>query len=367
MSDDKNKVYWIEPADNPWGVRVLDVRPFSRNVTAWSQDPNNAQNAISFHDDDGSEFIGVAPEISRSVSVGLRYRTDGFLADGVLFVPDDMDDIWAIFVHHGHVIFVRSWTRSVVAVATTRMDGEFVELTDIEGVLTGDENETPDFTVRMLDALIRIHGLDLEYPLPIPPGMDADVDATAQWSYSVCGRRAIAATPDPLPLDPPVNTLRSYSLFHIAVGRGDGDAVRAQLDAGVPIDLLDKDGLTAMHWACARPDNAMFELLLELGMPVDARSDEGTTALMQIAQGGQVDKAEFVLDRGGDVNAMDARGFAALHRCAEAGDLAMVRLFLNRGANPDIEANGHTARRIAESREHADVVALIDEHFLVEE
>ena len=250
----------------------------------------------------------------------------------------------------------------MVAVATTRMDGEFVEITNIQGVLTGDENETPEFTVRMLDALIRIHGLDLEYPLPIPPGMDADIDATATWCYSMCGRRAVVATSDPLPLDPPVNTLRSYSLFHIAVARGDGEAVRAQLDAGLPIDLRDKDGLTAMHGACARPDNAMFELLLELGLPIDVQSDEGATALMQIAQDGQVDKAEFVLDRGGDVNALDARGFTALHRCAELGDLAMVRLFLNRGANPDIEANGHTARRLAESREHVEIMALLDAH-----
>jgi hypothetical protein len=359
VSDNENKPYWIEPADSPWGVRVLDVRPFSQSVTAWSEDPSCAQNAISFRGDDGSAFIGVAPEISRTVLIGLRYRADGFLADGVLFAPDDMDEKWAIFVHHGRIIFVRSWRRSVVAVASTRMEGEFIEITEIEGVLTGDQNETPDLTVRMLHALLFNHGLDLTYPLPIPPGMDADIDATAKWCYSLCGRRAAAAASDPLPLDPPDTPLRSNSLLHIAVAQGDREKVRAQVEAGLPIDLLAKDGLSAMHWACTRPDNAMFELLLELGMPVDVRSDEGATALMNIAQNGSVDKGVFLLDRGADVNAVDGRGFTGLHRCAEVGNLDMVRLLLDHGANPHIEANGHTARSLAESRERPEVVALL--------
>ena len=52
---------WIEAADNPWGVRVLDVRPVTLTMLSTSADPRCASNAVSFGQDDGTSFIGEDP------------------------------------------------------------------------------------------------------------------------------------------------------------------------------------------------------------------------------------------------------------------------------------------------------------------
>jgi hypothetical protein len=312
---------------------VLDVRPVVQTITAWSKKEECAVNATSFRGDDGSGFIGVEPVFSRIVPTRLRYPIDGLLADGVLFAPQDMDEKWAIFVHEGKIIFVRSWRREVVAIASTQMDDGFVEITEINGLLTGDENESPELTFRMLDALIRIHGLGVSYPLPLPPGMEQDTDAAAHWCFSKCGRWAVAATTETLAFEPPNIPLRTNSLLHIAVARGGSDMVKLQLKKGMPIGIYDKAGHTAMQWALTSPDNSMLELLIGLGMPIDARSHEGVTTLMLVAQGRPAEKATYLISRGANVNATDDRGFSALHRCAEGGDINMVKLLLQHGAD----------------------------------
>ena len=51
-------VSWIAAADNPWGVRVLDVRPVTLTLLALSTDRQCAQNAVSFGQDDGTSLDG---------------------------------------------------------------------------------------------------------------------------------------------------------------------------------------------------------------------------------------------------------------------------------------------------------------------
>ena len=211
----------------------------------------------------------------------------------------------------------------------------------------------------MLDALIHIHGLGMNYPLPLPPGMDRDIDAAANWCFSICGRWSEVATTETFTFDSPEITLRTDSLLHIAVARGDSKAVKLQLDKGVPIDIYDKNGHTAMQWALSQPDNSMLELLIQLGMPIDARSDEGVSTLMLVAQGRPVDKAKYLLSNGADVNAVDNRGYSALHRCSEIGDMDMVKLLLSCGADISISVDNNTALSFAKTRGHTAIAELL--------
>ena len=111
------QIPWIDAGQNPWGVPVLDVRPVTLCMLSTSTNPQCAVNAISFGGEDGTCFIGVEPEPATSVPAALRYPIDRYLADGALFLPRAMEQKWAIFLHRGRVIFVRSWTRQVTAVA----------------------------------------------------------------------------------------------------------------------------------------------------------------------------------------------------------------------------------------------------------
>jgi hypothetical protein len=352
---------WIEAADNPWGVRVLDVRPVTLTMLSTSADPQCASNAVSFGQDDGSSFIGEEPPGPRVAEASLRFPIDRMLADGVLFVPREMEHKWALLYHRGEVICVRSWLRKVQVVARVEQRDDHVEITQVRGTF-GAEDEEPEFTSRILDYLLRSHALDTVYPAPLPTRLESDPRAAAMWCMSMFGNRALVATPHRfVPLDPD-RPLRTHSLLHIAVARGNAAAIDEYLAAGVPIDLLAGDGLAPLHWALASEDPAILTLLLDRGSPVDVRSAEGATPLMNAVQSGSMEKVGFLLDHGADVNARDRRGFTALHRASEMGHLAVTQLLLDRGATPNPDAEGHTPRSLAEGRNREDIVAVLKKY-----
>lgn len=352
------EVAWLAADANPWGVPVLDVRPVALGMISTSSSVQCATNAMSFGQDDGLGFVGVEPESSDTVQANLRYRIDRMLADGALFIPGEMEHKWALYYHRGRILCIRSWTRTVAAVAEVRTAGDHVEITTLRGTLTGEE---PALRPRILDFLLRSHALGLIYPAPLPAGLAEQPKAAALWCFSMFGNRAYFATPHELPASVPDKPLRTHSLLHIAVARGDAAAVETFLRQGIPIDLRAGDGLCPLHWAMARDDTTMLGFLLDRGCPVDVRSAEGATALMNAVQDRSLEKAAFLLDRGADPNAVDQRGFTALHRAAEMGQLEVVKLLLDRGAAPHPEAQGKTPRSLAEERGEKAVVELLDQ------
>jgi hypothetical protein len=352
-------VRWIEAADNRWGVRLLDVRPVTLTMQSMSSDRRCAENAISFTKDDGTGFIGKPPAASRITQASLTFPIDRVLADGVLFVPREMEHKWALFYHRGDVICVRSWERKVQVVAHLELHGDHAEITQIRGTFAA-PIEDPDLTVRLFDYLLRSHALDSIYPVPLTAGMETDPKAAAMWCMSMFGNRAVVATPHRFERRDPQRPLRTHSLLHIAVARGQASEIEAHLAAGVPVDLLAGDGLTPLHWALACKETAIMALLLDRGSPVDVRSHEGATPLMNAVQGANLDQVQFLLDHGADVNARDWRGFTSLHRAAEMGYVEITQILLDWGATPDLEAEGHTARSLAEGRHHERVLAVLD-------
>ena len=355
------KPSWIEAADNEWGVRVLDVRPVTLTMLSTSHDPQCASNAVSFEQDDGRSFIGEETPTTRVIETSIRFPIDRILADGVLYTPSEMEHKWALFYHRGEIICVRSWLRRVQVIAHVESGHDYVEITNVRGVFT-DENEEPEFTIAVLDYLLRSHALDTVYPAPLPSGLGTDPQVAAVWCMSVFGNRALFASPvrfDRLKLSRP---LRTHSLLHIAVARGSVSEIDEQLAAGVPIDLLAADGLAPLHWALACDDLTMMQLLLDRGSPVDVRSEEGATPLMNAVQSGSMEKMGHLLDHGADANASDWRGFTALHRAAEMGHLNLTQLLLEHGAAPNPEAQGHTPSSLAEGRDRKDIVAVLSRY-----
>lgn len=352
-------VHWLGGGDNPWGVPVLDLRPVTQGLFSMSADANCAANAVSFRAEDGRIFVGAKPPVERVVPVHLQYRIDRLLADGVLFNPSVMEEKWALYYYGSQILCIRSWLRQLVAVADVRVAGEFIEVCQIRGALTHDD-ESPSFAARVLDYLLRSHALDIVHPVPLPPGLENDPSRAALWCFALFGNRARIATPHELPPHCPVQPLRTHSRLHIAAARGDLAALQAELAKGVPLDLLARDGLTALHWSLAGDDRTATSFLLAQGAPIDLRSSEGATPLMNAVQNNSISTARFLLDRGADPDAVDHRGFTSLHRAAEDGHVELVQLLLERGATPAPEAQGHTPRSLAESHGHTAIVRLLD-------
>lgn len=204
-------IYWVEAADNPWGVRLLDVRAVTENMISTSSDPQCAANAISFGGNDGSAFAGAGPLVPRVIKAKLQYRVDGPLADGALFLPWEMEQKWAIFHRQGRILFVRSWTRQVHAVAVLEAHDGYVAVTEIHGAFV-DTEEEEGFTVRVLDFLLRSHALRFVYPAPLPEGMEESPQKAALWCFHMFGNRARCATNEPVAWVIPERPLRCLDL-----------------------------------------------------------------------------------------------------------------------------------------------------------
>lgn len=351
-------IEWVPAEKNQWKVPVLDVRPVTQTYLSTSTNPECAENAVSYGRDDGISFTKQTPDVQREISADLSYRIDRILAPGALFIPGVMEHKWALYFHGGRILCIRSWVRKLVVSAQVECGDGLARVVSIQGSFTGD-NEDDDFKVRTMDYLLRSHALGLLFPVPLPPDFDKDPKFAAMWCMNTFGKLALCATPHRIDAGIPERPLRTHSLLHISVARGDTRAVEEHLAAGIPVDLLAADGLAPLHWAFAQKDTSMAELLIRRGSPVDVRSAEGATPLMTEVQHGNRDKVSFLLERGADVNAVDLRGFSSLHRVAEFGNLELTRLLLERGARPDVNAQGHTPISLAEQRGHGQVAALL--------
>jgi hypothetical protein len=209
------EIPWIEAADTPWGIRVLDVRAVTQAMIATSADPQCAANAVSFDHDDGSAFEQAEPLVQRVIGAMIPYRVEGVLTDGALFRPRVMEHKWAIFHRQsghrqsghcqGRIFFVRSWTRKVHVIAELASREDSAQVTSLNGVFT-DEDESPLFTTMAADFLLRSHALGMVYPAPLPEDMEASQQA-ALWCFQMFGNLALCATHEIIPVHMPEQAL----------------------------------------------------------------------------------------------------------------------------------------------------------------
>lgn len=346
---------WISAAESPFGVEVLNVRPITLGTLSTTRDPKMAQNAVSYGGETGASFADEAPAIARPVDGALRYRAPKHLADGALFIPREMEDKWALFVQRGELVVVRGWQRRVFLRGALRIDGDVVILDAITGSVAAPD-EPPSFTVRALDFIVRTHALRAPWPAPLIADAP-DAHALAVSCMGTFGRSAHFASREAPPDALPERPLRTMSALHRAALHGDVAAIARALDGGLPADLEDPYGFTALHHV--RGVGEAFTVLASR-CPLDARSDDGTTALMAAVQRRDGAMAEALLARGAAADLADGRGFTALHRACEMGELAVVEALLARGADPERAAStGHTPRALAAARGEAAVVAAL--------
>ncbi|KXJ99566.1 MAG: ankyrin [Acidobacteria bacterium OLB17] len=152
------------------------------------------------------------------------------------------------------------------------------------------------------------------------------------------------------------------SMFFAASNRKNG-ALKAFLSAGVPVNITDRSGQTALMGAAAIGDNESLRILLAAGADPNATSNAGLTSLM-VAQG---DDARFQLlfDAGARMDAVDKKGFTALHYAVQRQDVPKTRFLVEHGATVQIrDKDGRTAldfaRSLPPSEVRAKLISLFD-------
>ncbi len=159
---------------------------------------------------------------------------------------------------------------------------------------------------------------------------------------------ALAATSDDARL---VAAIRAHDLAK----------ARGFIAEGVPVNTLDAQSASALHWAAHANDLEAVQLLLEAGANPNLANRFGVTPLHEAATVANSEMLIAMLDAGGNANAAFGAGETVLMTAARAGDDESVRALLAHGGKVDATESWHgqTALMWAAMENHAEVVDLL--------
>ncbi len=165
-----------------------------------------------------------------------------------------------------------------------------------------------------------------------------------------------------------------YDPIHWASHSGDIERVRHELDGGVNVDVMTRDGQAALStpillaifnhheeivvmlleagadvslgsqselaigYAVAYCNLRLFDLLIEAGADVNVSLPSGYTLLMSAALNSNVEMVRRLLEECVDVNATSTFGQSAIQTAAGSGNQEIMTMLLEAGANPQRSA-----------------------------
>ncbi|XP_061569628.1 protein phosphatase 1 regulatory subunit 16A [Cololabis saira] len=109
-----------------------------------------------------------------------------------------------------------------------------------------------------------------------------------------------------------------------AAGRNDVQEVRELLNSGVSPDLVNEDGLTALHQCCIDDFVEIVQCLLDAGACVNACDSELWTPLHAAATCGHTGLVQLLIQAGADLLAVNADGNMPYDLCEDEATLEMI-------------------------------------------
>jgi ankyrin repeat protein len=126
-----------------------------------------------------------------------------------------------------------------------------------------------------------------------------------------------------------------------------------------PVNTVDPDGTTALHWAVRDNDVDLAGKLIRAGADVKAANRYGVTPLYLAAQNASPEMLRLLLKSGADPNAAVNLGETALMTVARTGNVEAAKVLLDAGAKVDAREQWHeqTALMWAAAERHPAMVA----------
>jgi len=145
------------------------------------------------------------------------------------------------------------------------------------------------------------------------------------------------------------------SEFRSRVLRGDADAVKLMLEAGMPVETEE-----ALRLAVETGQEKVARVLIDAGADVNKKLAYGETMLLHSVT--RPEMVKLLIDAHADVNVANDYHIDALSSAAEQGQLEVVKMLLAAGANvKHRDTSGGTALSVAVLRGYKEVVkTLID-------
>ncbi len=113
--------------------------------------------------------------------------------------------------------------------------------------------------------------------------------------------------------------------------------------------------------AARRGDTDALRIALDAGLPADVYNDKGDSLVMLSSYHGHLEATRLLLQRGADPNVVNDRGLTPLQGVAFKGDAALMSVLLEGGADARAHSpDGKSALMFARMFGHAECTALLE-------
>lgn len=352
---------WIEASDNPWNVKLLDLRPYTKENVFYTSNAQHIQNYLSFGDENGKSFWGLTPVKPRTFNVQHSYPCDGKLEPGVLFSSNSMEHKWAIFFDGSNIIIVSSRDRVVMLTAKAIPKNNELIIESINGILTPFpyEPEDPAVTYAAFNYLMISYAYGETTPVPLLERFAPDPNSAAVWAFHSYGNLAEIGVFDEKYIAKPKGLLRSDSLLHLAILKNNHPEIEDLLKKGANIHALSKNGTSTLDWTTFTDNTDTLKNMLTFGADPNLRNIRAETPIMTAAYENKVLHIELFLQAGALINATCQQGFTALHRAAYHGHKDTVQFLLAKGADKNISSKDKTPLSLAIEQNHQEIIEIL--------
>lgn len=123
------------------------------------------------------------------------------------------------------------------------------------------------------------------------------------------------------------------NLLHTAAYCENLDLIQPLVQAGVPLEQKNHEGLTPLLTAIKTGNILIIEALVKLGANINAKNRLGDTPLHRAIEIQNISMIELLIKLGADINATSELGDPPLNRAIEAQNISMIELLIKFGAN----------------------------------
>jgi ankyrin repeat protein len=135
--------------------------------------------------------------------------------------------------------------------------------------------------------------------------------------------------------------------FYAAARTGDNDVITEFLNAGLPVDIKNEKGYTALMIATYNGQQVIVDKLIKSGANVCAQDNKGNTALMAAVFRGEFSIAKTLMSENCDENQQNKAGQTAVMYATLFGREDLRALLIERGADINLQDNsGNSATTI---------------------
>ena len=154
----------------------------------------------------------------------------------------------------------------------------------------------------------------------------------------------------------------SPSLLHHVCENGVGEEMISLLiSLGAPVDALDIDNRSPLHYACKEGDLNAAQCLVRFDASVNVVDRNGNSPIMVACSSGNVELVRWLMSQGASLYSCNNFGYSCLHLACEAGHLGLAQWLLSRGV--DVTARnkiGASVRDVAVAKNRDEVVDWLD-------